>query len=259
MGKKQSRKELILHQLSTMGQVHVTSLSELCNVSQVTIRTDLENLEKQGLLQRIHGGAVQNRRDDIANRLVFDHANKERIADLAASLVNDGETIMIESGSTCTLLAQALGKSKHDVTIITNSVFIARYVREQPTLHVILIGGEYQAESEACVGPLARLGLSQYYTEKCFFGFDGFDARIGFTGSNQSRAEIVEVMKNQCAKMIALSPSGKFSQRGLVKLVSPNEVSIVVTDEQLGEKEKQMILGFGMQVLQSQAILEVTN
>ena len=81
------------------------------------------------------GELSRKSRDDIANRLVFDHANKERIANLAASLVSDGETIMIESGSTCTLLAQALGKLKHDVTIITNSVFIARYVREQPSLH----------------------------------------------------------------------------------------------------------------------------
>ena len=252
MEKNQSRKEQILRLLSKMGQVQVTSLAELCQVSQVTIRTDLENLEKQGLLQRVHGGAVQKSRDDIANRLVFDHANKERIANLAASLVSDGETIMIESGSTCTLLAQALGKLKHDVTIITNSVFIARYVREQPSLHVILIGGEYQIESEACVGPLARLCLSQYFTDKCFFGFDGFDPNIGFTGSNPGRAEIVGVMKNQCTKMIALSPSDKFSQRGLVQLVSPKEVSIVVTDAQLTSIQKQQILDFGVQVLQYQ-------
>ena len=75
---------------------------------------------------------------------------------------------------------------------------------------VILIGGEYQIESEACVGPLARLCLSQYFTDKCFFGFDGFDPNVGFTGSNPGRAEIVGVMKNQCTKMIALSPSDKF-------------------------------------------------
>jgi DeoR/GlpR family transcriptional regulator of sugar metabolism len=248
MNRKQTRKEQILQQLNEEGQLQVVELSKHLGVSQVTIRQDLISLEEQGLLQRVHGGAIPHSADDIANRLAINHSLKNRIATMAASLVKDGETVFIESGSTCALLAFLLGKYKKDVTVISNSVFIAHYVRQFPSLHVILLGGEYQGDSEACVGSVTKEAVGRYFTDKCFFGIDGFDKTIGFTGSNQARSEIVSAMKKQCNRMIALSTSDKFFQRGVVQLVLPREVDTVITDAELHPDHRAMLEGFGIQI-----------
>jgi DeoR/GlpR family transcriptional regulator of sugar metabolism len=252
MNRKEIRKEQVLHQLDIDGQVQVVALAEKLQVSQVTIRQDLMNLEKQGLLQRVHGGAIQHVEDDISNRLAVDYALKMKIASKATALVNDGETVFIESGSTCCLLAFQLGKQKKDVTILTNSNFIAHYVRNLPALHVTLLGGDYQTDSEACVGPLARKNISQYFTDKCFFGIDGFDTIVGFSGCNQARAEIVASMHNQCNTMIALSTSKKFGKRGIVKLVETTDVDIVITDAALPIVERGVLESFGITILTSE-------
>lgn len=121
-------------------RIEVSRLSELLNVSQVTIRKDLDILEEKGLLKREHGYAVISSSDDIRSRLAFNYDIKRKIAHLASKLVSDGETVMIESGSSCALLAEELAYNKKDVTIITNSIFIANYIREGGA-KIVLLGG----------------------------------------------------------------------------------------------------------------------
>ena len=123
------RLEEILKLVSQYEKIDVNTLSETLEVSKVTIRKDLDKLESKGLLHREHGYAVLNSGDDINVRLSFHYDTKRKIAQEAAKLVQDNETILIESGSTCALLAEEICQTKKNVKIVTNSYFIADFGR----------------------------------------------------------------------------------------------------------------------------------
>jgi DeoR/GlpR family transcriptional regulator of sugar metabolism len=223
----------LLDIVSSNKRMEVTKLAELLKVSQVTIRKDLSILEEKGLLSREHGYAVINSSDDINNRLAFNYDIKRKIARLAAELVSNGETVMIESGSSCSLLAEELAFNKRDITIITNSVFIANYIREAPYTKVILLGGDYQPESQVVVGPIARKGIKEFFVDKLFVGTDGYIPNMGFTGKNHMRTETVKSMAENANKIIVLTESSKFSQQGVVSQFRTEEVDYVFTDQNL--------------------------
>ena len=119
-----ARHTKILELITENKKMEVTKLSQLLSVSQVTIRKDLIQLENSGLIVREHGFATLNSSDDINNRLAYHYDIKQRIAKLAVESIEDGETVMIESGSCCALVALEIAQTKKDVTIITNSAFI---------------------------------------------------------------------------------------------------------------------------------------
>lgn len=215
-------------------RIEVSKLAELFNVSQVTIRKDLGALEEKGLLKREHGYAVMTSSDDINSRLAFNYDIKRKIANLASELVNDGETVMIESGSCCALLAEELAYNKRDITIITNSIFIASYIREG-NAKVVLLGGDYQSESQVVVGPLTRKSVKDFFVDKLFIGTDGYNSKIGFTGKNLMRTETVKAMAESADKIIILTVSSKFSERGVVSQFRTDEVNYVLTDTNIPE------------------------
>lgn len=215
-------------------RIEVSKLAELLNVSQVTIRKDLGALEEKGLLKREHGYAVMTSSDDINSRLAFNYDIKRKIAHLASELVSDGETIMIESGSSCALLAEELAYNKKDITIITNSTFIASYIREG-NAKVVLLGGDYQPESQVVVGPLTRKSVKDFFVDKLFVGTDGYNSKIGFTGKNLMRTETVKAMAESADKIIILTVSSKFSERGVVSQFRTDEVDYVLTDTNIPE------------------------
>ncbi|MDS0527982.1 DeoR/GlpR family DNA-binding transcription regulator [Clostridium sp. SHJSY1] len=210
-------------------RIEVSRLAEILNVSQVTIRKDLVALEEKGLLKREHGYAVMTSSDDISSRLAFNYDIKRKIANLAGKLVNDGETVMIESGSCCALLAEELAYNKKDVTIITNSTFIASHIRSG-NAKVVLLGGDYQPESQVVVGPLTRKSVKDFFVDKLFVGTDGYNLKTGFTGKNLMRTETVKAMAESANKVIILTVSSKFSERGVVSQFKTEEVSCLITD-----------------------------
>jgi DeoR/GlpR family transcriptional regulator of sugar metabolism len=237
-----SRHVNLLEIVNASGRIEVTVLSEKLEVSQVTIRKDVALLEQKGLLKREHGFAVMISSDDISNRLAFNYDLKRKIAVLAANLVENGETVMIESGSCCALLAQELATNKRDVTIITNSAFIASYIRECPYGKVVLLGGDYQNESQVVVGPITRKCVESFYVDKLFVGTDGFTEKAGFTGKNHMRSETVRAMAENSNKVIVLTESIKFDRQGVVAQFKTNEVSTLVTDNKISEHVKDILL-----------------
>lgn len=210
-------------------RIEVSKLAELLNVSQVTIRKDLDVLEEKRLLKREHGYAVITSTDDINSRLAFNYDIKRKIARLACELVADGETVMIESGSCCALLAEELAYNKKDITIITNSTFITSYIREG-NAKVVLLGGDYQSESQVVVGPLTRECMKNFFVDKLFIGTDGYNSKIGFTGKNLMRTETVKAMGESANKIVILTESSKFLERGVVSQFRTEEISYVLTD-----------------------------
>lgn len=242
------RQTQIVELLSTYKKMDVTELSERLSVSQVTIRKDLIQLENNGLVIREHGYATLNDSDDINHRLGKHFERKQRIAKACVSLVNDGETIMIESGSCCALTAMEIVKAKKDITIITNSAFIADYVRKAGNPKIILLGGDYQLSSQVMVGPLVRQCVSSFFVDKLFIGTDGLSKNAGFTGNDYMRSEAVRDMANQANKVIIVTDSTKFGKTGTVNLLPINKIYGVVTDTEIPEEfetylnEKEVVL-----------------
>lgn len=230
-------------------KIEVNTLSRLLGVSPVTVRKDLNALEAKGLLSREHGYAVKRNEDDINNRLAIRYETKLKIARAAAEMVGGGETVMIESGSSCALLAGALAGSDKEVTIITNSAFIAAYVRENGGARVILLGGEYQRESQVMVGPLVRICAREFHVDKLFLGTDGFDPDFGFSGSDMMRTEAVKALAESARSVYVLTDSSKFKQIGVVSQLRFDAVRGVITDDEIPETAKAVLKKHNIDVM----------
>lgn len=243
------RQTQIIRLLGQEERISVARLSELLDTSQVTIRKDLDQLEEQGFVRRQHGFAIQMSQDNVAGRLLFRYEVKLSIARRAAALVSDGETVMIESGSTCALLTRELAKSRREVTVVTNSAFLADFVKDEGSLRVVLLGGDYQPESKVTVGAIARLAARQFYVDKLFCGTDGFTEDYGFTILNHLRAETVAEMGRRANRVIVLTDSTKFHQRGVANQFAFREVDTVITDDGIPPETKQLLEEQHLQVL----------
>ena len=233
-----SREEEIISIVSKQKKIEVNHLAELLKVSKVTIRKDLDRLETRGILHRQHGFALLNNEADINFRLAMNYDLKSKIAKKAAESVSDGEVIMIESGSTCALLAEELALNCDDITIITNSSFIASYIRKGESVKIILLGGEYQKDSQVNVGPLVKKVIENFYVDKLFIGVDGFDENRGFTGSDVNRCDTARTMAKFARHTIILTDSSKFTQKGLITEFGFDEVSVVYTDNAIDQGKK---------------------
>ncbi|MEO1772199.1 MULTISPECIES: DeoR/GlpR family DNA-binding transcription regulator [Enterococcus] len=244
-----SREEEILSIVSQKKKIEVNELSELLEVSKVTIRKDLDKLESRGLLHRQHGYALLNNTDDINFRLAQNYDLKRRIALEASKIVNDGDVIMIESGSTCTLLAEELAFNRNDITIITNSCFIASYIRKAESAKVILIGGEYQKDSQVNVGPLVKKVISEFFVDKLFVGIDGFDKKRGFTGSDITRCDTTRTLATAANHTIVLTDSSKFTQNGVVSEFGFDEVNKVFTDAGISAENQAFLINHHIKVI----------
>ena len=230
------RQSKIIKLVNQHKKIEVSRLAELLDVSQVTIRKDLDHLEAEGLLSREHGYALIKNANDINTRLTINYETKLAIAIKAAELVSDGETIMLESGSTCALMADELARLKKNVTIITNSAYIAIRVRELPLRKVILLGGEYQKDYQGTVGPLIRKCAKEFYVDKFFVGTDGFIPEAGFTCDDLMRVETMKYMANSANRMIILADSSKFEQKGVVIQTVFSDIDTVCTDSGVSQE-----------------------
>jgi DeoR/GlpR family transcriptional regulator of sugar metabolism len=226
-----SRHNKILEALTKNQKIEVTALAEMLAVSQVTIRKDLDALEERGLVRREHGYACIDLTSDTSKNMAYNYDVKKRIAVRAAETVQDGETVLIESDSICALLAEELVNTKKDVTIVTNSVFLANYIRYAPNGKIILLGGIFEKDAQVTVGPMTCKCGEIFFSDKFFIGVEGFSEAYGFTGRDHVRAETVQSLANQAKDTIVLVDSEKFSKPGVVGLVRTDKVATVYTDD----------------------------
>lgn len=229
-------------------RVGVQELAALTGVSQVTVRKDLDDLANRGLLRREHGVAVAGSADDMRAHLAYHYDKKQQIASAAASEVADGETVMIESGSIGALLAEQLCDTPRGITVVTNSAFIAGYIRRSPYADVVLLGGSYQRESQVVVGPVLAETVRSFFVEKLFIGIDGYSPEAGFLGNDVMRAEAVRLMSAQAQHTIVLSESEKFPAPASLKLLPASAVSAVFTDAGLTADVAQQLAAAGVRV-----------
>lgn len=245
VGKRDSK---ILEIITAEHKVEVAVLSDVLGVSEVTVRKDLDALQAKGLVVREHGFATLANPNDVGGRLAYHYEEKLRIARAAASLVADGSTVMVENGSCCALLARELADTKSGVTIVTNSAFIAAYVRDSARVAVTLLGGVYQHDSQVMVGPLVRTCAQEFYVDRLFVGTDGWIRGVGFTNADQMRADAVRAMAESAAEVVVLTESEKFGQRGAVPMRLAGKKVSVITDGNVSDDTRLSLDGDGVEL-----------
>jgi len=225
------RQKKILKLFDSDSQASVKKLAEELGVSTVTIRQDLNFLESEGLLKRVHGGAVMKDADDIESRLGVNYEKKLRIARKVATFIKGGDTILIESGSTNALLARELADK--DVTIITTNVYIARQFRKGGQARVILAGGVYQQGSESLVGKITKEFTDRINFDKAFIGVDGYTSAAGFTSRDLFRAEVSGHIISRCGDVFIVTDSSKFGKTELTNICYLRDIQHIATDDDL--------------------------
>jgi len=242
------RHSKILDALVKQQRIDVTALSGLLGVSQVTVRKDLDLLEERGMIRRQHGYACLDVASDVGRRLAYHYDIKKRIAKAAADTVNDGDTVMIESGSCCALLAEELVLTKKDITIITNSAFIAHYIRKARHSKIILLGGYYQPDTQVTVGPMTKKCGELFFANKFFIGVDGFSPKFGFTGKDHLQVQTVLDLSEYAQGLIVLTESEKFRQQGVLGLAKAQNISAVYTDDGIPPDSETALLEHNVKI-----------
>lgn len=228
------RRNAILEKLQVERRVVVNELSELYNVSEETIRRDLDKLENDGYAIKSYGGAVINENANLdlpfsvrKNRNVL---GKQRIAEIISRMVKDGENIVLDASSTAVAIAKAI-KEKKDLTIITNSVEIIIELLESSSVKVISTGGLAKSGSLALVGPLTDHSLQSYYVDKAIVSSKGLDLVAGATDSDEQLANNKKTMFQVAKHRILAIDNSKFNHIAFSKIGDLKEITTVVTDE----------------------------
>lgn len=246
-GNLTEREQEIIDLLSEDSSMSVTDMSRRLDVSAVTVRSSLSSLAEKGLIVRTHGGAFPAFHQSILDRQKDKVKTKARIARAAVDLVDDGDTIMIEAGTTTAQLARYL-LGKRDVHVVTNNTLVIPYARFNPNLHLTVVGGEFRPATESLVGPVALNDLEQFHVRTAFIGTDGFGLDYGLTTHLVEGAEIVRKMTAQTERTVLLADSSKFGKVGFAKVIPLASVTILVTDDGLDGAVRLELEGLGIEV-----------
>jgi len=234
------RKEKILEMLHNEGKVKVNELSQLFNVSEVTIRIDLSDLEEKGLLSRVHGGAVSSYRTyynmNLNQRSSTNEAEKKAIVEYIASMVSDNETIMMNSGTTTLFALRALMMRKN-LNIVTNSIAIALEAAGCSNFNVILLGGAVNTKYQFTFGDDALSQLSTYHADKLILSVDGVSCEDGFTTYYQQEAEICRQMLKLANTSIVAADFTKIGRTTFTKIASVSSVDHIITNDKAPKSE----------------------
>ncbi len=233
------RRNAILEKLQTEGKVVVSELSAFYEVSEETIRRDLEKLENEGYAIKSYGGAVLNENANLdlpfTVRKNTNVVGKQKIAELISDMVHDGESIFLDASSTAVAIAKAI-KHKNDITIITNSLEIAIQLLEASGCKVISTGGVVTESSFALVGHVTDRTISSYCVDKAIISCKGFDLEAGFTDSDERHANNKRSMLAGARVKIVAIDNSKFHQISFAKIGNLQDITMIVTDKKPEDK-----------------------
>jgi len=235
------RERIILDRLSAEGSVSVGELARDFGLSEVTIRGDLRGLEDKGWINRKWGGAAAAIHRNILERQKEYPERKNAIAKAAAKLVQDGDVIMIEAGTTTALVARFLAE-KRDIHIVTNSTLVFSYARMYPHLQITMTGGEFRRSTESLVGPIALETIERLNVRLAFVGTDGFSLERGMTTHLMEGAEIVKAMKARAQTTVLVADSSKYGKTGFASVLPLSAMDLILTDNDLEEQAEANLL-----------------
>ena len=231
----EERRRLIVELLEKQERATVEELVDRFGVSAVTIRGDLDRLAELGALVRSHGGALkrlQQRDVPIAVKETLHHSEKVRIGYAAAQLIRDGETIILDSGTTTAEIARQLKFLElKSLTVVTNGLNIAMELANLPYIRVIMLGGLLRQMSYSTVGPQAEQTLRGLYADRLFLGVDGLDLVGGLTTPDLLEAQLNALMIRVSREVTTVADSSKFQRRSLSLISSVSDLHRVITDD----------------------------
>lgn len=246
------RHQIILNRIQQNGKVSVIELCEELDVSSVTIRKDLQTLEDRKLLYRMHGGATAIN-PYTADRTVFEKERlfaleKKAIAEAAAALVEENDSIIIASGTTVQAMANAI-VPKGTLTVVTSALNVAFQLVAHQNVDIIQLGGVVRKSSTSVAGSYAESVLSDFFCSKCFLGVDGIDLEYGLTTTSMQEAHLNREMMKSSRKTIVLVDSSKFGRKGFGKICSLEDIDVVITDKNVSERAIAELETHGIQVI----------
>lgn len=246
------RRGIILKNLEEKGQVNVHELSEQFNVSEVTIRNDLTQLEHKNLLIRARGGALKTDKVmlemKLSDKKIKNAKEKELIGKRAARLIEEGDTIIFDSGTTTKEVSNHLSRF-NSLTVITNALNIAAPLAELEQINIVMPGGVMRKKSLSLVGSSAQSSFRNYFCDKLFIGADGIDIGLGFSTPHLEEAALNRTMLKMAKKVILVADSSKFRRRSLAIIGQITDVDIVVTDKGISEEDKERLVNAGLEVI----------
>jgi len=230
------RRERIQEYLAIHQIARSADLCNLLETSEATVRRDLEWLEKKGILERTHGGAILSQRmifeQEYQQRVQHHPEEKKLIGELAASLIEEGDIVFVNSGTTATQVLQHI-RSDSRITVFTNNVNAAIELGE-PGFHYYLIGGEFQSRSNSLAGRFAIENLSKVYANKAIFGVDGISVKHGCTVPTNAEAEVMRYMIERTkGQVIIVADHSKWGVVSNFQVASINEINKFVSDDGL--------------------------
>ncbi|ODP96844.1 MULTISPECIES: DeoR/GlpR family DNA-binding transcription regulator [Salinivibrio] len=244
----QQRRHTIVTLLTEQGSVSVDELSQRFETSEVTIRKDLAELEKNGLLLRRYGGAVPVPQEMVSEQAVKVSKQKQSIADAAAARIRDHNRIVVDSGTTTAALIPLLDK-KRGLVVMTNSLQVANAIRElehEPTL--LMTGGTWDTHSESFQGQVAEQTLRAYDFDQLFVGADGIDVARGTTTFNEMTG-LTRVMAEVAREVVVMIESEKIGRRIPNLELAWSSIDTLITDNALDEDTRRAIEQTGTDVI----------
>ncbi len=246
------RKQKILDLLKTNGSVKVAELSRLFDVSEVTVRNYLADMESKGLLSRIHGGALSSYKPyysmNLNQRLETNHSEKVKIAERISQMIKQNDTVMLNSGTT-TLLAFRKFPAEYNLNIVTNSISIALEASSNPNYNVILIGGSINTKYQFSFGNDAADQLKRYHADKLILSVDGIDLSAGFTTYYDKEADIDRVMIENSDHCIVAADSSKFCHNAFVRISDLSVADTIVTNARLNREYSERFDELGIKTV----------
>ena len=251
----QHRRRQILDLVRSDGSVHVNALAHTFGVSTVTIRNDLAQLEASGELQRDRGGAINTAASrhvkhllGLPERATLNLAAKQRIGKIAAGLVQAGDTIIMDAGTTVVEMAPHLSAIQ-PLTVVTNALNVALSVGAGSAAQTILLGGTLSREASSTVGPLAEQTLADLSVGKVFLGTQALDLEDGLTDTTLEIAQIKRAMIKAAKQVILLADSAKWDHTGFIKVAPLAEIDVLITDDKFPEQARTAVEQLGIRVL----------
>ena len=248
----EERRKKILELINQEGSVRVADLSELFSISEVTIRADLADMEHKGLLTRVHGGAVSSYKPyysmSLNQRMSTNERQKEIIAKKIAEMIDDNDTIMLNSGTTTLLVFRAIPQHL-TLNIVTNSISIALEGNSNPNFNIILLGGQVNSKYQFTYGDAAIRQLKSYHADKLILSVDGIDTEHGFSTYYDKEAEIDRTMLEQASVNIVAADRSKFNRCAFTKVSDLSVADYLVTDASVPDKLKAKLSKSSIKIL----------
>jgi len=245
-----ARKAAIVELLQEEESVRIRDLASRFEVSQMTIRRDLDEMADNGMVIRTHGGAIPAERLRFLENTLCDASvspEKVAIGKLAASLVSSGQTIMVDAGTTTLEVARNLPQSMR-ITVATTSLCVAQLLYDSP-IDVLLLGGLLRKEFPSMYGPMTESMLSGFHVDTLFIGSDGANSIDGFYTTEARISSLEQTMIRIAERVVLVSESSKFGRRAFVRYATPRDIDVVVTDENLSGQDRRNLEEQGVEVL----------